>query len=202
VVRVKNACNVVFRILFHLFWRFSAWGVQKHHKTFSKNDQGTDFPSFFFFFFLGAPCVGFGPSVDMPPHVGTRSWLWGLPFELVPSDDPFMWCFYQRTFFPTDIFFSSEQEIKFVTSTTTAAVQSKSNSHVTVYYPAIRVAIIHCGHHVSAFVCPTQVACQLTDFAVVISSALDHLASPSKLSLYPSQQKVRSATVSVSRTKR
>jgi hypothetical protein len=36
--------------------------------------QPTDFPSFFLFFFLGAPCVGCGPSVDMPPHVGTRSW--------------------------------------------------------------------------------------------------------------------------------
>jgi hypothetical protein len=34
-----------------------------------------------FFFFLGAPCVGCGPSVDMPPHVGTRSWLWGLPLR-------------------------------------------------------------------------------------------------------------------------
>jgi hypothetical protein len=33
------------------------------------------------FFFLGAPCVGCGPSVDMPPHVGTRSWLWGLPLR-------------------------------------------------------------------------------------------------------------------------
>jgi hypothetical protein len=30
-------------------------------------------------------------------------------------------------------------------------------------------------------------------FAVVIASAVDHLASPSKLSLYPSQRKVRSA---------
>jgi hypothetical protein len=33
------------------------------------------------FFFLGAPCVGCGPSVDMPPHVGTRSWLSGLPLR-------------------------------------------------------------------------------------------------------------------------
>jgi hypothetical protein len=30
------------------------------------------------FFFLGAPCVGCGPSADMPPHLGTRNWLWGL----------------------------------------------------------------------------------------------------------------------------
>jgi hypothetical protein len=35
----------------------------------------------FYFLFLGAPCVGCGPSVDMPPHVGTRSWLWGLPLR-------------------------------------------------------------------------------------------------------------------------
>jgi hypothetical protein len=81
----------------------------------------------------------------MPPHVGC-----GHPqlaagcgvflYELVPSDGPFMWCLYEALFFadvfffPTDIFFPSEQEIKFVTSSTTAAVQSKSNSHVTVYY--------------------------------------------------------------------
>jgi hypothetical protein len=39
----------------------------------------TDRLSFLFLFFLGAPCVGCGPSVDIPPHVGTRSWLWGLP---------------------------------------------------------------------------------------------------------------------------
>jgi hypothetical protein len=60
-------------------------------------------PTFLLFFFLGAPCVGCGPSADMPPHVGTRSWLWGLPFELVPSDDPFMW-FLDETFFFADIF--------------------------------------------------------------------------------------------------
>ena len=51
-------------------------------------------------------------------------------------------------------------------------------------------------------VCHTQVACQLTYFAVIIASLIDHLASPSNLSLYPSQQKVRSARVSVSRTTR
>jgi hypothetical protein len=39
-------------------------------------------PTFLYFlFFLGAPCVGCGPSVDIPPHVGTRSWLWGLPLR-------------------------------------------------------------------------------------------------------------------------
>jgi hypothetical protein len=42
--------------------------------------QPTDFPSFFSFF-LGAPCVGCGPSVDIPPRVGTRSWLRGLPLR-------------------------------------------------------------------------------------------------------------------------
>ena len=63
-------------------------------------------------------------------------------YELVPSDDPFMWClcetfFCGHFFFPTDFFFPSEQQIKFVTSTTTAAVRSKSNSHVTVYYQPV-----------------------------------------------------------------
>jgi hypothetical protein len=46
-------------------------------KTIPKNNR----PAFPFFFFLGAPCVGCGPSVDMPPHVATRSWLWGLPLR-------------------------------------------------------------------------------------------------------------------------
>jgi hypothetical protein len=80
----------------------------REEKTISKNNR----PTSFFFFFLGAPCVGCGPSVDMPLHVGTRSWLRGLPFELVPSDDPFMWCFYETFFFlrkffifPTDFVF-------------------------------------------------------------------------------------------------
>jgi hypothetical protein len=63
-------------------------------------------------------------------------------YELVPSDDPLMWCLYEtfflRTFFFQRTFFSSsEQEIKFATGTTTAAVQSKSNSHVTVYYQPV-----------------------------------------------------------------
>jgi hypothetical protein len=68
-------------------------------KTIPKNNRPTFL--FFFPFFLGAPCVGCGPSVDIPPHVGTRSWLWGLPLRassLVPSDGPFMWCLYE-TFF-------------------------------------------------------------------------------------------------------
>jgi hypothetical protein len=52
---------------------------QKEKKTRNKKKidpkkQPTDFP-LFFSFFLGAPCVGCGPSVDMPPHMGTRSWL-------------------------------------------------------------------------------------------------------------------------------
>jgi hypothetical protein len=49
----------------------------RNKKTIPKK-QPTDFPSFFF---LGAPCVGCGPSVNMPPHVSTRSWLWGLPLR-------------------------------------------------------------------------------------------------------------------------
>jgi hypothetical protein len=57
-------------------------GLQKkkrNKKTIPKNNR----PTFllFFSFFSGAPCVGCGPSVDMPPHVGTRSWLWGLPLR-------------------------------------------------------------------------------------------------------------------------
>jgi hypothetical protein len=55
---------------------------KQKENTGQKNNpkkQPTDFP--FFFFFLGAPCVGCGPSVDMPPHVGTRSWLRCLPLR-------------------------------------------------------------------------------------------------------------------------
>jgi hypothetical protein len=51
----------------------------KEQKNNLLKKQPTDFP--FLFSFLGAPCVGCGPSVDMPPHVGTRSWLWGLPLR-------------------------------------------------------------------------------------------------------------------------
>jgi hypothetical protein len=71
-------------------------------------------------------------------------------YELVPSDGPFMWClcetfFFLRTFFfPTDIFFPSEQQIKFVTSTAAAAVQSKSNSHVTVYHQPVEFTSCVC----------------------------------------------------------
>jgi hypothetical protein len=50
----------------------------KEQKNNLPKKQPTDFP---FFFFLGAPCVGCGPSVDMPPHVGTRNWLRGLPLR-------------------------------------------------------------------------------------------------------------------------
>jgi hypothetical protein len=56
---------------------------KEKENTGQKNNpkkQPTDFP-FFFLFFLGAPCVGCGPSVDMPPHVGTRSWLRCLPLR-------------------------------------------------------------------------------------------------------------------------
>jgi hypothetical protein len=51
----------------------------KGQKT--QSQKTTDRLSFFFFFFLGASCVGCGPSVDMPPHVGTRSWLRCLPLR-------------------------------------------------------------------------------------------------------------------------
>jgi hypothetical protein len=56
-----------------------ARGLQKKEKENKeqKNNpkkQPTNFPSFFLFF-LGAPCVGCGPSGDMPPHVGTRTQL-------------------------------------------------------------------------------------------------------------------------------
>jgi hypothetical protein len=65
--------------------------------------------------------------------------------ELLPSDDPFMclcktfFCgiFFQRTFF----LITSEKQIEFVTSTTTAAVKSKSNSHVTVYYQPVEFTV-------------------------------------------------------------
>jgi hypothetical protein len=90
-------------------------------KTIPKNNRPTFL--FFFFFFrcplrrLWAVC---GYSIfHRMWALGTRSWLWGLPLRArVPSDGPFMWCLYKtfflRTFFlffPTDIFFSSEQEL-------------------------------------------------------------------------------------------
>jgi hypothetical protein len=60
-------------------------GLQKKPKKNKEKKQftqkTTDRLPFFFSFFLGAPCVGCGPSVDMPPHVGIRSWLWGLPLR-------------------------------------------------------------------------------------------------------------------------
>jgi hypothetical protein len=43
---------------------------EKENKE-QKNNPGKKQPTGFpFFFFLGAPCVGCGPSVDIPPHVG------------------------------------------------------------------------------------------------------------------------------------
>jgi hypothetical protein len=65
----------------------------------------------------------------------------GSSYELVPSGDPFICClgetFFVR-FFLTELFFiSSEKQNKFVTSTTATAVQSKSDSHVNVYYQPV-----------------------------------------------------------------
>jgi hypothetical protein len=60
--------------------------------------------------------------------------------ELVPSNDTFMSLKKKNAdiFFPNGhLFIPSEKQIKFVTSTTTAAVQSKSNSHVNVYYQPV-----------------------------------------------------------------
>jgi hypothetical protein len=125
------------------------FAVARGLKKKNKKKQGTkkqfalkttDRLSFFFLIcFLGAPCVGCGPSVDMPPHVGTRSWLWGLPLRalMTPSCGVFAKHLFLRTFFSNGLFVFSEQEIKFVMSTTTAAVQSKSNLHVTVYYQPV-----------------------------------------------------------------
>jgi hypothetical protein len=47
----------------------------------------------------------------------------------------FLWTLFY--FFQPTFFSSFEQYINFVTSTTAAAVQSKSNSHVTVYYQPV-----------------------------------------------------------------
>jgi hypothetical protein len=105
--------------------------------TKKQSQKTTDRLPFFFFF-----------KVPLASAVG-RLWtchrIWApaagcevLLYELVPSDGPFMWClcvkffFGHFLFFPTDISSSSsEQQIKFVASTTAAAVQNKSNSHVT-----------------------------------------------------------------------
>jgi hypothetical protein len=43
--------------------------------------QPTDFPPFFFGLNLNARRL----CVDMPPHVVTRSWLWGLPLSIRAS---------------------------------------------------------------------------------------------------------------------
>jgi hypothetical protein len=65
------------------FWQGASKKKEKENKEQKQKDNpGKKQPTDFFFFFKGAPCVGCGPSVDMPPHhVGTRSWLWGLPLR-------------------------------------------------------------------------------------------------------------------------
>jgi hypothetical protein len=84
----------------------------------------------------------------MPPHMCARParcgvFLYELVLVLVPSDDPFIWCLCETHLFcghspPQRTFFiSSEKQIKFATSTTATAVQSKSNSHVSVYYQPV-----------------------------------------------------------------
>jgi hypothetical protein len=50
-------------------------GLPKKKKN--PKNQPTDFPSSSFFKVPLASAVGW--LVDMPPHVGTCSWLWGLP---------------------------------------------------------------------------------------------------------------------------
>jgi hypothetical protein len=62
-------------------------------------------------------------------------------------------------FFPTDTFLFSPGKKKFVMSTATAAVQSKSNSHANVYYQPVEftscvrcfvfeeVEVLPWGHH-------------------------------------------------------
>jgi hypothetical protein len=79
-------------------------------------------------------------------------------YELVPSYDPFMWClcetfFLVRTFLNGFCFYFLRKKIKFVTSTTTA-VQSKSNSHVNVYYQPVEFTsfCLLCSNTVRCFV--------------------------------------------------
>ena len=115
---------------------------KRKRKQARKKESGekrpTDFPSFFF---LGAPFKRYARRLwtchrRWAPAAGCGVFL----CELVPSGDPFICClcetfFLADIFYLTDIFFiSSEKQIKFVASTATAAVQSKSNSHVSVYY--------------------------------------------------------------------
>jgi hypothetical protein len=45
--------------------------------------------------------------------------------------------FFAKLFFSNEFFISSEKQIKFATRSTTAAVQSKSNSHVNVFYQPV-----------------------------------------------------------------
>jgi hypothetical protein len=120
----------------------------KEQKNSLPKKQPTDFPVSWFFFFFKVPLASAVGRLwtchrMWAPATGCGVFL----YELVPSDDPFMWCLCDTffSFFFADIFyffnghfFLSEQEIKFViTSTTTAAVQSKSNSHVTIYYQPV-----------------------------------------------------------------
>ena len=134
--------------------RGGARGLQKKRKRKQGTkkqftQKTTDRLSFFFFFlrtfFFFVPTDFFFLWTChrmWAPATGCGVFL----YELVPSDDPFMWCLcdtfffiFLRTFFIffQRTFFLSEEEIKFVTSTTTAAVQSKSNSHVTIYYQPV-----------------------------------------------------------------
>jgi hypothetical protein len=93
----------------------------------------------YFLFCLGAPFRRYARRLwtchrRWAPAAGCGVFL----CELVPSGDPFVCCLCE-TFFLCEILFSngffifSEKQIKFATSSTTAAVQSKSNSHVNVY---------------------------------------------------------------------
>jgi hypothetical protein len=105
-----------------------------------KTKPGEKRPTGFASFFLGAPfkreCAS---AVGMPPHIWAPAAGCGVfLYERVSSGDPLyavfaklFLSFFQWTFFP------AEKTMKFVTGSTTTAIQSKSNSHVNVYYQPV-----------------------------------------------------------------
>jgi hypothetical protein len=112
---------------------------KKRKRKQAKNNRPTSPPPFFF---CGLGSMRAGCPVDMPPHVGTRAASCGVfLYELVPSDGPVVMESLRNNFLRPFFYFSNghfyhllQEKDKFATSTTAPAVQSKSNSHVSVYY--------------------------------------------------------------------
>jgi hypothetical protein len=114
----------------------------KHEKTIWR--KATD--RLFLLFFLGAPFKRYARRLWTCHRRWAPAAGCGVFFcELVPSGDPFVCClcktfFLGRNFFsPTDFLFPPKNKLSSQRGllSATAAVQSKSNSHVNVYYQPV-----------------------------------------------------------------